>query len=513
MNLPKLTKREMQDDLNDLCRLLVDSHPDPFAGCGGPVAFYRLVDDIYRTVPEHLAVSDYLRLLRPLVASLRDGHTTIHGSSSARSAQHPAVEFDVLTDGLVVGRAYASEFRRLIGARLQAVNEIPVDHLARAVDRLWGCDNPVHVWCRLADALAAPDALGEVLSRPESSPVMLILQGVDGTEHAVPMHWPPGLRETGSEAPTSVALPPVGRTQIGWGFANESQDVAILRIGRLTRYREAAEVWWHSGYHEALRNWYGEIHPEIEPTDVAFKAFVAEVPAATPILRECLDAMARAQTPWLIVDLTASTGGQSVLANMLGWAFFGPEALMAVDTGYQIPRYSALYAQNYGRIPEGDWGPGGYDFSEERAWRARQVHGMGERRETDAWLTEVPTFQEAAQNLPGWRPRVVVVTSARTYSAGFDILLTLKGLGAHHVGIPSAQAPNCFIDILRFTLPHSGLAGTVSFKRSMALPRLDSQLRHLEPDVALTYDQLRDYQFDPAAGVRLALDTIRSGLW
>lgn len=512
VNTPELTNKDMRADLAYLVRLLVESHPDPFAGVGGAVNFYRLVDGVARTLPDYLGTPEYLRLLRPLVASLRDGHTTLQEMAAAPS-QHLAVDFDVMADGLVIGRVYSSGFRSLVGSRLEAVNAVPIDQLTATVERLWGCDNPVHIWCRLADALEAPDRLAEVLRQSQARQVTLTVRAADGTEHAVPLQWQSGPRGRGWAASSAVAVPSVGPTQIGWAFADESHHVAILRIGRLTRYREAAEVWWHSGYHHALRHWYRELHPDTEPTDVALQAFVAEVPAATPVLRECLDAMARAQTPWLIVDLTESIGGNSVLANMLGWALFGPEALRTVDGGYQIPRYSPLYAQNYGQIPAGDWGPGGYDFSEERAWRARQVHGMSERPETDEWLAEVPTFQEAAQNLPEWRPRVVVVTGARTYSAGFDILLTLKGLGAHHVGVPSAQAPNCFIDTLRFTLPHSGLAGTVSFKRSMALPRLDPQVRHLEPDVALTYDQFRAYQFDPAAGVRLALDSIRSGLW
>ncbi|MCL4521703.1 MAG: hypothetical protein M1415_09035 [Firmicutes bacterium] len=512
MNIPTLTKMDMQADLAYLVQLLVESHPDPFAGTGGAVNFYRLADEIERTLPDHLRTTDYLRLLRPLVAALRDGHTAIHDMTAAPS-RHLAVAFDVMADGLVIGRVYSSEFRPLMGTRLEAVNDVPVDQLAVTVERLWGCDNQVHVWCRLADALETPDRLVEVLGQHELSRVTWTLRGGDGTEHTVPIHWLKGPRGSGWAAPSAVAIPSVGPTKIGWGFADENLHVAILRVGRLTRYREAAEVWWHSGYHDAVRRWYGEVHPEVEPTEIVLQTFIAEVPAATPILHDCLDAMARAQTPWLIVDLTESTGGQSVLADMLGWTFFGPEALRTVDTGYQIPRYSPLYAQNYGQIPEGDWGHGGYDFSEERAWRVRQGRGLGERPATDAWMTEVPTFQEVVQDLPGWRPRVVVVTSARTYSAGFDIVLTLKALGAYHVGVPSAQAPNCFIDILRFTLPHSGLAGTVSFKRSMALPRLDPQVRHLEPDVTLTYDQLLAYQFDPAAGVRLALDTIRSGRW
>lgn len=133
--------------------------------------------------------------------------------------------------------------------------------------------------------------------------------------------------------------------------------------------------------------------------------------------------------------------------------------------------------------------------------------------DTKAWLTDVPTFGNTVPDLPRWRPHVVVVMGARTYSAGFDILLTLKDLGAHHVGVPTSQAPTCFIDVLRFTLPHSQFTGIISFKQSPSLPGLNPAVHHLEPEITLTYDPIRTCQFDTVAGVRLALDAIHSGRW
>jgi hypothetical protein len=230
-----------------------------------------------------------------------------------------------------------------------------------------------------------------------------------------------------------------------------------------------------------------------------------------------LQAMAEASTPWLIVDCSESPGGNSALAYMLGVALFGQDAVMQLDGGYQIPRYSALYAENYGRIPdEAPAFAGGYDFREEAAWKRRQVLGFTAAAKAEAevrareWRNSVPSFRAAVErgNWPRLSPKVIVVTSADTYSAGFDVALTLRALGATYVGSPSAQAPNCFIDVLRFKLPYSGLEGTISFKESFALPGVDLPDRVLEPDVILTAERLRALGFDPAAGVRLALEEV-----
>lgn len=508
-----LTKQAMQEDLDTLCQWLVESHPDPFSGGGGTIAFYRRVEAIRSHMPDRLAIDAFLRRLRPFVAAIQDGHTTIDDLPSAPSSTRLALEFTVVPDGLFVSRVWSPDLRSCVGSRLEAVNDVTMDRLAGAVATFWGCDNHLHVWRRLADVLKNPLYWPEVLGRDPTQGTFR-LRSPDETQRLIPAIWHEDSPESGWEPTPGVILPALDATQVGWGFADARQEVAILRIGPLMRYREAAEVWWSTGYHHAIRSWYRDIHPGAEPAHDELERFVSQVPAATPIVIACLDAMASARTAWLVVDLTESTGGNSVLANILGYALFGPAAFQRLDQGYQIPRYSPLYAQNYGQIPIGDWGPAGYDFRPERLWQTRTTGealplGSG----TEAWLADVPTFRHAVPYLPRWRPQVVAVTGARTYSAGFDILLTLKALGAHHVGVPSSQAPNCFIDSLRFTLPHSQLTGTISFKQSLSIPGLDPAVRHLEPEIILTYDKIRTYEFDPSAGVRLALDAIHSGRW
>lgn len=510
--MTSLNRSQMQEDLTYLCELLVTSHPDPFWGAGGALNFYRRVDDIYKALPDRLGVGEYVGRIRPVVASLRDGHTKIDMAAGNKpmAPSYLAVGFGILADGLYVDRVATPELLKLLGSRLREINGIPMEDVAARLMDKQGCDNGMQVLCRVAEAFYESAAWPDLLQIDTCDYLDLGLDTVGGEYLSVRFQWaetPPTLKP-----PSLLRLPRLESSQLGWGFLDPNQKVAILRVGSLMRYREAGEVWLQSGFRRPLEQWYAEVFPATStcPTKTELVNFVAEVPSATEVLQNCLFAMAQAKTSWLIVDVRESPGGNSALADMLGLSLFGPESLAKLDTGYQVRRYSDLYRENYGHVPDDDFFPGGYDFREARRWEERVRQGHQEQADPLSWLASVPTFQKAWQDLPQGRPQVIVVTSAGTYSAGFDVVLTLRGLGAKHVGVSSSQAPNCFIDALRFTLPHSQVTGIVSFKQSLALPRLGAEMRTLVPQHELTYDKLCDFAFDPEASIRLALDVINN---
>lgn len=73
----ELVSRELlvADD-RQLTRILEESNPDPFSGGSGRVAFFRRIHDIVDAIPpEGMTREKIFALLRPLVASIRDGHT------------------------------------------------------------------------------------------------------------------------------------------------------------------------------------------------------------------------------------------------------------------------------------------------------------------------------------------------------------------------------------------------------------------------------------------------------
>jgi hypothetical protein len=161
---------------------------------------------------------------------------------------------------------------------------------------------------------------------------------------------------------------------------------------------------------------------------------------------------------------------------------------------------------------------GGYDFSGERAWEQRQQSGLTQAvrdqrlDELRELVTHMPTFAavfEKSEWSGVWSPQVLALTSAHTARAGFDVVAQLTLHGAQVVGIPSSQAPTCFIGGLPFMLEQSGLRGMVAHKWSTLFPTDPHRTHILQPDVELTYEHLVGYNFDPNATVRLALEHVR----
>lgn len=522
-----LTRDAARADVAELVRLLAESHPDPYAGSGGPVAFHRQARDIFAAIPED-GTSDVglLRLLRPLVASVRDGHTRIGLDAPATPGSRRLwLEWEVVEQELYISAVYRPEDTPLIGGRLRGLCGVAFDALRERMDRLRGYDNKYQDLLHLAAALADPLDLSELLERdapPETLAVDLLLP--DGYLHTVDL--PLSAEAPGSRIvpPTTLALPKMTAAQIGWSFLDDKRQVAYLRANSMMHYREAFEYSLAIGS-PALLDLHLEATARAAYSDdlpPGVEARIALVPSATEMLRDLCAAMRGACSRNLLVDLRFCPGGNSLFAFILSYYLYGVEVALAVDEGYQVKRYSPLYLANRQATSREELEPflqnGGYDFTAEEAWQRRRREGVTpaerDRRyhEYAGYAAQMPTFGrvfERRQDEAMWAPRVVVLTAARTYSAGFDVAAHLVQLGARVVGVPAAQAGNCFIDVLPYTLTHSGLQGIISHKWSRWFPDDPERGRVLRPERELTYAYLASHRFDPHASVALALEYLR----
>lgn len=500
-----LSCEALRADVLQLAQLLTESHPDPYRA-DGQIGFHRRIDEILGSLPPTgMALDPFLDLVRPLVASLGDGHTWIGPPDERSQGVCPRLwlDWEIVEEQLVVRGVYQPEHRYLIGARLVAVREAPVRELLRRMRRLRGADNAYNDLEHLRLALSDRRGLTDLL---EESPrvVTLTLVLADGTTEAVEVPLtvePPG---GAIEAPSSVSVPAVNAADIGRGFLDAARSVAILRIDVLTRYREAFEVARSVGMTDALG------------------ADLAALPSATEACRELVSRMREAGARWLLVDLRRSPGGNSYLSLILEYFLYGLEGVLTADEGYQIKRFSPLYLENRPSASaeqrqevERYLRNGGYDFSEEREWNEWERGGSAGQRERRLSrfhenLGRSPTFAAAVSgdDHDPLSAHVIVLTSAQTYSAGFDVAAMLVKHGATVVGVPSSQAGNCFIDGLWYRLDRSKLRGCIAYKRSVLFPRDPERGRLLRPDVELTYAYLARTLFDPHATVRLALERV-----
>ncbi len=518
---------DSRSDIRQLARLLAESHPDPYLRGGGMVAFNRRVEDAVAAVPDGgVTAAELLQLLRPLVASVGDGHTAIYDpvdpdeAVDARAEEglarrsRPWVEWGIVDESLYVAAVYRVEDRVLLGGRLVMVGDVSFVELTSRMGDLRGYDNVYNNLVHLAGALAHPGLLHDLLGTgydPDGLRVTLSLP--DGESVAATFPWSAEAPGALIEPASTIQLEPLNVAQLGWQMLDER--TALLRIGPLMWYREAFEIWRSMGYHHTLGHHLEQTarlalgHDPPETVD----ARIAAVPAATDLFRDVFEAVDAGGLQTLLVDLRDSTGGNSFLATILGWFLYGEDALVSRDPGYQVRRYSALYYDNNRSVPRRDVE---YDFTEQIAWERQQREGqsdaiLSERRaKLHAAVAMSPTFSAAYRsNRLGRNPglRVVVLTSARTYSAGFDVASLLFKLGAEVVGVPSSQTGNCFIDTLRYTLDNSGLKGRISHKLSLLFPD-DSETGHLlRPSVELTWARLAALSFDPHASIRLVLDS------
>jgi hypothetical protein len=510
-----LSRENAREDLFQLRTLLETSHPDPYLRAGGMVAFRRRFSLAEGGIPpEGIGHAAFLAILEPLVAQVRDAHTGLWDETTERGAP-VQVDLVPVDSRLVVTRVYGETQKLALGATLESVEGIPVADLLERMARRRGYENLYSNLTHLAQALENVASLEKLLGRPLlSGQVRCRVRRPDGT--SMPLVLPSGDTEpAGRLVPARrMTLPAPDVAGLATGFLDPGGKVAYFAMTSSMRYREAFEAWraYGDGNDRGLEALVG---PEGSAADK-----LARLPSVTERLESLVTEMKARKTPLLIVDLRRNQGGNSCFAAILAYFLYPLDQVASPRMdGYQVIRYSALYFQNRPneslervrarRSPT--FQVGDLDFQEEEAWKASPP-GPASPSVQAAWLKEtsggLPTFSKAVAEgrwNAAWRPKVVVLTSAATFSAGFDAVLQLHLLGAEVVGVPSSQAANCFIDTLPFQLKNSGIHGGMSFKWSVGLPDDPAAGELLHPDRELTYETFRDLRFDPDSSLILAL--------
>ena len=184
--------------------------------------------------------------------------------------------------------------------------------------------------------------------------------------------------------------------------------------------------------------------------------------------------MKAAGTKRLLIDLRRNDGGNSFMSEILVYFLYGKQKLLSIkaegSAGSEIVKYSDFYfdvfsGENLETINKGRTVPlerNDYDFAGDRPSRDHCVAVF------EDYVRMMPTFDaeyRSEKYSACYRPEhVVVICSPGTFSAGYTLMRRLAQAGAIVVGTPSAQAGNCFGDIMNFNLKNSGLPGSVSRK-------------------------------------------------
>ncbi len=178
-----------------------------------------------------------------------------------------------------------------------------------------------------------------------------------------------------------------------------------------------------------------------------------------------------------------------------------------------LEKWGVSSIEEYNESNGTDYRLGDYQFS--YFWPTDTSKTAAERRTLDdiTYFSRVGAEQVAdLDGAPVYTPRIIVLTSPDTFSAAYHFMYFLWEMGGTTVvGVPSRQAGNAFMETTPFTLPHTGIEGSISNSVQIFFPDDPERGQVFMPDFPMGWRDFAAFDFDPHAEVLYALELIEAG--
>lgn len=299
-------------------------------------------------------------------------------------------------------------------------------------------------------------------------------------------------------------------------FADKQKNIMYFRSTSIMA-RDNIENMYQAGmnYYDDLKYCYDKVYHRPMPSDT-LKA-IASLPSFSEEFEKMLQLMKRNKSENLIIDLRGNGGGWTPITYPTLYQLWGDGYLQKNFQNHLYRLLSPLYMQKLNMTLEQfnaryhtNYEFGDYTFFESD----EKTQAVTDETRTRFVSNSMSCIQDklAKQNgQPVYTPKhIYVLADADTYSAAFHYMFYLWKMGAKIVGVPSSQAPNTFMEVTPFTLPRTNLEGSISNSLQLFLPADDPCAKQLTPDILLTYDDYKRYNFDNQAEVLFLLDYIKA---
>lgn len=513
---PTLPGDMLAEDFRYLVHLLEETHPDPYTGFGGKVFFCKAAFDLeHRLRQAPATLKDFHEQASAFLSNLKDGHTYLF-APSATSDKAPARWFPlnlrVIPDGIIVS-ALPTAQRTLLGSRLTAVEGHPLDKVLARAATLEGCENLYGRYNLLSINLPAErfarqlfpqlaDSLHLTLLTPDNREETIALPPLTATQY---QQQPPA----GPPAQENI---PEGQLQ--YGYIDPQQEVMYINIDRIMA-RDNFEYMYRQHWPDMgqqLAFYYREMGLEM-PADTL--QAISSLPSFSGTFAAMLEKMKHDRAHTLVIDLRSNGGGWTPIVYPTLYQLYGSRFVQADWDTQSYRLVSPLLLQKFGisgqEFRQGDqtWKVGEYTFTAEEPDTTDTPEADLCRLFVENCMSSVPEKLEAQQGEAVYTPQhVYVVTDAGTFSAAFHYAFYLWKMGATVVGVPSAQAPNTFMEQTSFRLPRTGLTGSISNSIQIFLPGTDRRAKTFYPDWMPAYEDYKKYGFDRNAELLYLLERI-----
>ena len=497
---------------------LETTHPDPYTNYGGKAFFHRAASETYWGLKDDSVTTreELCWRIRAFLAPLSDGHTQIHFPETQGSFSLVPIRFKAVGDGLFI-RRLPDEHQQLIGSRLVGIENVQTKDLCEEMMKIYPAENEIGKMANICGHGHQPVVLGRIIPGLRQDTISYHLMTPEGNFVRLPLalipveQWKEWNREVTS--PMDNRFPTENLT---YTFADKQKNTMYFRSTSIMA-RDNIEYMYQAGmnYYDDLKYCYDKVYHRPMPSDT-LKA-IASLPSFSEEFEKMLQLMKRNKSENLIIDLRGNGGGWTPITYPTLYQLWGDGYLQKNFQNHLYRLLSPLYMQKLNMTLEQfnaryhtNYEFGDYTFFESD----EKTQAVTDETRTRFVSNSMSCIQDklAKQNgQPVYTPKhIYVLADADTYSAAFHYMFYLWKMGAKIVGVPSSQAPNTFMEVTPFTLPRTNLEGSISNSLQLFLPADDPCAKQLTPDILLTYDDYKRYNFDNQAEVLFLLDYIKA---
>lgn len=457
-----LSKAEQLQDYDYFFGKLEEIHPNSYDAFGGKTEFSKAVG----LLREKLAAEDSLTLnnmqfeVTKLLSVLHDGHTNMGYPEMPKKTTNAWIPLNlkVIRDGFVVD-GWLPQFAFLKGARLQEIEGVPLETLLERLDKIHVTENRYGLLGKACNSLCHNNSLRQILPGfvRDSLGMRFRLSNGGDTLVYVPFYPNGDVWKKFVKSPQDSRFP---KKNFEFRFADDKSQTMVMCINSIT----SADI------------------PNYKDSEV----IVAE--AFDKMLRE----MKAAKSKRLIIDLRGNGGGWTMIMYAALYQLYG-ERFLKTDMGMNFSvKISEEYLKKNNTTIE--------QFNKANGTSL----GIGDFFDEPTGIDNMDNFMCANKNIlkelkgkPVYTPKeIFVVTDQWTFSAAFHLAFMMHKMGAKIVGVPSGQAPNTYMECTLFSLPNSGQQCSVSNSIQRCYPDGDKRAQVFTPDIELSYDDYRKFDFN-----------------
>lgn len=496
--------RALIEDYEYFIEQLEAIHPDPYSAFGGETAFRKKVDSLRFVLEknEDLDKECLQRQISQFLIPLHDGHTHCGYMNYGQEQQlrFLPINLHAMTDGFYVSGG-ATDYEALLGAQLIKVGGLTMDKLLDRMSLLAAAENRYGLYNKLLESRLCSGILELLLDDFDGKQVemqFLTHEGKD-TSLVMPMYLADEIKQLkGVFTNTDNRFPTQNLT---YQWADEQRGVMIFRCNCVIS-RDCLSFMRDNGmeYQSTLEWAWGDT-----PFD--------SIPTIASQFGAMLEEMKANDAQHLIIDLRGNGGGWTPIVYATLYQLFGDEYLSRdFGVSFETKLSEAYLQKNMTTLEKINADRGtcyqlGDMMSNTDGNGVAQINDSIRQQIIDSYVCLDKAMLSRQQGAPLYHPdHIYVVTDPGTFSAAFHYAFMLWKMGATLVGIPSSQAPNTYMEITDFTLPHSGLPCSVSNSLQSFLPASDPRAKVLWSDWMPSYEDYKQYSFDNNVDLLYILD-------